>query len=187
MTLVSIKEFAEKRGITYEAARRLVAKYQSKLSDHILIDGNRRLLDEDAVLALDEYRKKSPVVVRMESDSNRADKLSAEVELLRSQLLQAQTDLISAQKELLQLADARATHALMLEEQKRNLQQIEELTADCDRLRSEADEARSDRDRAKEDLNQIKTALQEAQKAKEVSEAEAGSYHKSWFGFYRKR
>lgn len=187
MTYISIKEFAEKRGITYEAARRLVTKYKSKLNDHILIDGNRRLLDEDAVLTLDEYRKKSPVVVRMESDSNRADELSAEVELLRDQLLKSQASLVAAQRELLQLADARATHTLMLEEQKRNLQQIEELTADCDRLRSEADEARSDRDRAKADLNRIQTELQTTQKAKEEAESEAGSYHKSWFGFYRKR
>ena len=214
MKYISLREFAQERHITYEAARRVAAKYHDRLRDNIVMNGNTRMYDEDAVAFMDEMRKKSPVVVRLQTDSDKAEELSAEVESLRTKLLQVQDELLSARKELLLLADARAERTLLLEEQKRQQEKLVEVTADRDRLERERDsvltdlegartetraaqaerdsakleleQIQTDRDTAKADLDRIQAELQAAQAAKEEAETEANRYHKSWFGFYRR-
>ena len=48
MDVISIKEFAQNRGVTYEAVRKQVAKYEEELRDHIVKRGRVQYLDEYA-------------------------------------------------------------------------------------------------------------------------------------------
>lgn len=69
-----------------------------------------------------------------------------------------------------------------------------EAQADRDTARAEAAAAQADLDRirteaetTKADLEKIRTELQAVQTAKEEAQAEASRYHRTLFGFYRKR
>ena len=57
----------------------------------------------------------------------------------------------------------------------------------CERLEKERDSAQAAYSRLEEERDQLRTELQSVQTAKEEAQAEANRYHKSWFGFYRKR
>lgn len=56
----------------------------------------------------------------------------------------------------------------------------------CERLEKERDSAQAAYSRLQEERDQLRTELQAVQTAKEEAQAEASSYHKSWFGFYRR-
>lgn len=53
---VSIKEYAESKGISYESVRRQIPKYEKELNGHIVKRNNTRYLDEYAVSFLNTKR-----------------------------------------------------------------------------------------------------------------------------------
>lgn len=56
---MTFQEFAKLEGITYEAVRRRVLKFQDELTEHIIQQGNVKYLDEYAVNFLQENSRKS--------------------------------------------------------------------------------------------------------------------------------
>ena len=56
---MTFQEFANLEGITYEAVRRRVLKFQDELTEHIIQQGNVKYLDEYAVNFLQENSRKS--------------------------------------------------------------------------------------------------------------------------------
>lgn len=56
---MTFQEFANREGITYEAVRRRVLKFQDELTEHIIQQGNVKYLDEYAVNFLQENSRKS--------------------------------------------------------------------------------------------------------------------------------
>lgn len=91
MEMVTIKQLAEKKHVSYEAVRRMVKKYEKDLKDHIFTgtDGSR-LLDDVAVEFLTDRRRQNVVVARAEDTT---DELGA----LRDQLKAAQAEIVALQ------------------------------------------------------------------------------------------
>ena len=56
---MTFQEFAKLEGITYEAVRRRVLKFQDELTEHIIQQGNVKYLDEYAINYLQENSRKS--------------------------------------------------------------------------------------------------------------------------------
>lgn len=56
---MTFQEFANLEGITYEAVRRRVLKFQDELTEHIIQQGNVKYLDEYAINYLQENSRKS--------------------------------------------------------------------------------------------------------------------------------
>ena len=50
MDFVTLRDFAEQKGVTYEAIRRQVAKYETELRGHIVVRERTKFLDEYQVL-----------------------------------------------------------------------------------------------------------------------------------------
>ena len=165
MELVTIKQFADSQGITYDAVRRQVARYSEELSDHIIRQNRTQYLDEKAVEFLKERRRESPIVLQTIDQGEEIGRLQDQVESLKAQLVTAQNKLLEAQERVISLQDEaqkaledRARYTALLEDhedQKRKLQETEDQLR---RVEAERDEA-----------------VQESK-----------SYYKSWFGFYRK-
>lgn len=173
MDLMTLKQFADDQGISYEAVRRAVKRHGDKLTGHIIENDGVRYLDEEAVKILKERRRESPIVVQTMDQGEEIRELTAQIESLRAQLMQAQNELLSSKDRIIALQDElkagiedRAKYQLLLtdnEEQKRKLRDAE---ADLDQER----EMRRYLQRQNEDLQK-----------------EADSYQKAWFGFYRKK
>jgi chromosome segregation ATPase len=179
MELVTIKQFADSQGITYEAVRRQVARYSEELSDHIIRHNRTQYLDEKAVEFLKERRWESPIILQTIDQGEEIGRLQDQVESLKAQLVTAQNKLLEAQERVISLQDEaqkaledRARYTALLEDhedQKRKLQET------SDQLRR----VEADRDDAVQRAQDLQTERDEAVR-------ESKSYYKSWFGFYRK-
>lgn len=179
MELVTLKQYAETRKVTYESVRRMVNKYREQLAGHIIRDNGTQFLDEEAVAFLSDKRRQFKMVVVSEDSAAKIEELQAEIESLRALLLTSQTELANTQKKLI---DAQETVKQAIESNtKYNL-----LIESHERTQHELDEANADLDRTRKDLDQVRNQLKIAEIDKQIAEKEAGSYHRSFFGFYRK-
>lgn len=64
--MVSLKEYAKNKGVSYEAVRKQVNRYKDELKGHISKVNRTQYLDEEAVAFLDSKRAESPIII-MES------------------------------------------------------------------------------------------------------------------------
>ena len=120
---MTIKEYAKERSISYESARRQVARYTKELKGHTTKkDNGPTELDNYAVEFLDRHRQKRPIVVAPDAEETQReiDKLKAEIERLQQKLLDAQTEIIKAKDETV------ATHTKYQELMERNQKLLEQ-------------------------------------------------------------
>ena len=193
MDLVTIKQYAEDQGISYEAVRKQVVRYSDELSGHIIKRDRRQFLDQWAVDFLTEKRRQSPVVLVNMDQSEENERLREEIDSLRVKLMTAQNELLSEKDRVIQLQDEAKK---MIEDQSRYTALLEDNKAKEEKLREaesrEADlsrqietiqtEAEDLRRQAEEDQKTI----EDLQKERDEAQAEAKSFTKSIFGFYRK-
>lgn len=180
MDLMTLKQFAEDQGISYEAVRRAVKRHGDKLTGHIIENDGIRYLDEEAVKILKERRRESPIVVQTMDQGEEIRELTAQIESLRAQLMQAQNELLSSKDRIIALQDElkagiedRAKYQLLL--------------TDHEEQRKKLEEAEADLDQEKEMRQYLQRKNEEQGKQIEELRKEADSYVKSLFGFYRKR
>lgn len=63
MTVISLKDYAKQKNISYEAVRKQVNRYKDELEGHLIKDGRQQFLDEEAVAFLDGKRQKNPITL----------------------------------------------------------------------------------------------------------------------------
>lgn len=158
MNLVSIRDYAESQGVSYEAVRKQVVRYSEELSGHITKQNRKQYLDEWAVDFLTERRQASSVVIISKTQSEESAELKKQIELLKNQLLSAQEKIIKLQEE------GRAA----IEEKMKNERLLEDNT------------------RISQDLEQAQEKIKALQTEKEEAEKEASSYTRTFLGLYRK-
>ena len=61
--MITIKEYADIHGITYEAARQQVARNEDKLEGHLVTVNGKRMMDEEGERILDQIRRPAAEVV----------------------------------------------------------------------------------------------------------------------------
>ena len=162
MDFITLREYAAEKGVTYEAIRRQVAKYENELRGHVVTRDRTKYLDEYAQRFLSERRRLSPVVVKVEDTHEEAEELQKEVESLRSKLALAREELLAMQQRVIKLheeregmIEANTRNKLLLEENDGLRQKLEEASireesvrADLDQLREES--AEKDREHEKQ-------------------------------------
>lgn len=178
MGLTTLKDYADRNNVTYEAVRSQVARYREELGEHIVKDGRQQFLDAYAVAFLDDHRARNPVVVYNASKDEEIERLRLENE----QLLKKVAALSDWKAEkALEIAAAAHTQLLLdtaqgqLEEARREIFSKEnevaaarqEAAAAAQRV-EEAVEAVSEKD---SELDQVRQELEEA--TRKAAEAEA--------------
>lgn len=207
MELKTIKEYAESQKVTYEAVRKQIVNYEEELSGHIVRKGRTQYLDEWAVSFLTARRRENPVIFINQTKDSEIEELKQQIETLRTQLLTAQNELLKSQDERLRAQDriialqdeARKT----FEERARYTALFEESRAKDEELKKAGDreadllKQMEEKDHqlmlATESASLLQSQLEESQQAiegigleRDEAIAEAQSYEKSFFGFYRK-
>ena len=187
MDLMTLKQFADEQGISYEAVRRAVKRHEDKLTGHVIENDGVRYLDEEAVRILKERRRESPIIVQTMDQGEEIRELRAQIESLRAQLMQAQNELLSSKDRIIALQyelkagiEDKTKYQLLLtdhEEQRKKLREAE----------ATIEEKQADLDSEKEMRQYLQRQNEEQGKQIEELRKEADSYEKSWFGFYRKR
>lgn len=187
MEYMTIRQLAEDQHVTYEAIRRQLVIYRKELEGHIFHKNNMKLLDEYAVTFLRQRRRQSPVVAYNQDRETTIDALKNE--LLRSQnmvtQLQQQLDALKDQKRNMIETETRYQMALETIEQKNEV--LAQTRQQAEEARAETHAAQQALTVEREKLFQTKADLQIAQANIERLTRETASYHKTIFGFYRKK
>lgn len=135
MGVMSIKDYARARKISYEAARQQVKRYADELAGHISRQNRTQYLDDYAVSLLDDHRQQNPVVVINQDRSEEIERLRAENKALLQQIATLQDRLLTAQESAIEAAKATAR----LEAAEADRSRLEARTA---ALESKLDEAK---------------------------------------------
>lgn len=156
MKVITFRDYADQRGISYEAVRQQVVRYRADLEGHIVRDGRQQLLDEEAVSFLESKRKKNPVTIIQQSKDEELQLLRQQKEALMAKVAE-QGDKLDALhtrlEEMLQLQlDAKAaTLALAAKNAAREGE-----------LRKEAENAREAAENAEKRASEAVAAAEEA-------------------------
>lgn len=164
--MVSIKDYAKGRGISYEAARQQINRYIGRsvdgfeLSAHVTKVDRTQYLDDEAVAFLDGRRAKNPVIVQTEQRDETIERLRAEVDTLQKRLIVAQDEYRTL------LLDK---HGIEMREQKllADKQAIDSIRAAAEKASAHAKESEEARKKAEEEA---KAAAEELRKAREEAE-----------------
>lgn len=93
--MVSIRDFARDFGISYEAVRKQVKRYEEELRGHIHMQGRTQYLDDVAVAFLSERRAKPMMAIYDETSDRRIQELeqrNADLDQENRKLLKALND-----------------------------------------------------------------------------------------------
>lgn len=111
--MISIKDYAKQKGVSYEAVRKQVNRYKDELTGHIHKQNRTQYLDDEAVAFLDSKRAESPVILlQMDKDeeiqrlSNENKALLLKVAELQEKLLQEKDQVKLLQEEKIALLEA---------------------------------------------------------------------------------
>lgn len=95
MNLLTIKEYAKQKHVTYEAVRKQIQKYKNdELKDHIIRKNKTQYLDEYAIDFLDNRRRESPVMLYQMNQDEEIERLKDERDKLLLKVAQLQDELL---------------------------------------------------------------------------------------------
>lgn len=110
--MVSIKEYASSKNVSYEAVRKQINRYKKELTNHIQKVGRTQYLDDFAVDFLNEKRQSNPVVILEASKEEELEQLRLEnkslllkVAELQEQLLKEKDSVKTLQEEKIALLE----------------------------------------------------------------------------------
>ena len=184
--MITIREYAKKHHVSYEAIRSQVSRYREDLEGHVITNGRTKYLDDIAVSYLDGKRRNDPVSVVTVERSEIVDALREQIDALRNELMITQKRVIELQSENQRMIATETKYNLLLESSNEKTATIETLREDLKDARREREAAQAQADRAREDLKSVHDETDRIRKERDEAQADARSYRKSVFGFYRK-
>ena len=184
---VSIKDYAASRGVAYEAVRRQLITYADDLEGHIIVAGNKRMLDDEAVSFLDSKRSKPVVVMAAPQVSDLESSSNEEVLALRQTIDDLRGQLIAAQQRVIELQQLEIVHAEELAQGKAAINQVRLLTDQNQSLTSRNEEIVAQNAVLEEQKQALSDDKSQLMKERDEAKNEAQSYVKTIFGLYRKK
>lgn len=103
--MLTIRQYAEMHGISYEAARQQVNRHKEALEGHIMREGRTQYLDDIAVGILDEARTKQPIIMQETNDRRELEDLRAQNAALLLKITELQDQLLSERAKVVQLQE----------------------------------------------------------------------------------
>lgn len=101
--MVTIKEYAKNKGVSYEAVRKQLNRYSGELKGHVTKVGRTQYLDEEAILFLDGKRAENPIVILETSKDEELQRLEAENKTLLLKIAELQDELLREKDQVKQL------------------------------------------------------------------------------------
>lgn len=99
--LITIKDYAKQKGVSYEAIRKQIKRYEEELKGHLQKQNRFLMLDEEAVKFLDERRAENPVIVYEQNKDEELEDLRQQNKLLLVKMNQVQEQLGKVQQQLI--------------------------------------------------------------------------------------
>lgn len=103
--MISLKDYAKNKGVSYEAVRKQVSRYREELEGHIQKVNRTQYLDDEAVAFLDAKRQENPIVIYEVSKDEEIQRLTDENKALLIKLAEANERLAVANERVNALRD----------------------------------------------------------------------------------
>ena len=159
--MITIRDYAKKNGITYEAVRRQVIKYAADLEGHTVRQGRTTYLDEIAEAFLDKHRNTNSVVLYDNTPADLIEQLREENHNLYQQLAAAQARIIDLQ-DTQRLLEAAKAENLRLEASHDEVEKrLCEATQRAEAAESTAAAYEQDMDQLRQDKTALERQVQE--------------------------
>lgn len=111
--MITIKDYAKQKGVSYEAIRKQIKRYEEELEGHLIKQNRFLMLDDEAVQFLDSKRSENPVIVYEQNKDEELEQLRHENKVLLIQMNTVQDQLGKVQQKL--IAEMNATKLLTQE------------------------------------------------------------------------
>lgn len=111
--MITIKDYAKQKGVSYEAIRKQIKRYEDELEGHLVKQNRFLMLDDEAVQFLDSKRSENPVIVYEQNKDEELEQLRHENKVLLIQMNTVQDQLGKVQQKL--IAEMNATKLLTQE------------------------------------------------------------------------
>ena len=111
--MITIKDYAKQKGVSYEAIRKQIKRYEEELEGHLVKQNRFLMLDDEAVQFLDSKRSENPVIVYEQNKDEELEQLRHENKVLLIQMNTVQDQLGKVQQKL--IAEMNATKLLTQE------------------------------------------------------------------------
>ena len=205
MNVYTLKDIAEELGVTYEAVRQQTIRYSDELKGHITKQGKKQFIDEEGLDFLRTKRREYHVIVQ--EDRETVEALQEQIESLRASLIKAQNELLASKDKIISLQEevrvgieSKLKNKLLLEDMSKKESELAEIRSERDAIKEERESLKAEKEQQREQIVSLQaeseTLKAESTKKDEEIERlaserdaameESQSYHKSWFGFYRK-
>lgn len=116
--MVTIKEYAKTKGVSYEAVRKQVKRYHNELKGHISKVGRVNYLDEKAAEFLDSKRAESPIIIMETAKDEQIQRLQDENKALLIKVAELQDQLLK-EKDAVKLLQSEKIELLQAREEKK--------------------------------------------------------------------
>lgn len=103
--MITLKEYAKKQNVSYEAVRKQVNRYREDLGEHLYKVERTQYIDEEGEAFLDQKRASNPVVVIEHDKDEQIEELKKQNEALRAKVVQLQDMIISRDTKVMELQD----------------------------------------------------------------------------------
>lgn len=111
--MVSIRDYAKNKGVSYEAVRKQVNRYKKELGEHISKVNRTQYLDDEAVAFLDSKRAESPIIILENNKDEQIFRLENENKNLLIKVAELQEELLREKDQVKRLQEDKI---LLLEE-----------------------------------------------------------------------
>jgi len=99
--MITIKDYAKQKGVSYEAIRKQIKRYEEELEGHLVKQNRFLMLDDEAVQFLDGKRSENPVIVYEQNKDEELEQLRQENKMLLIQMNTVQDQLGKVQQKLI--------------------------------------------------------------------------------------
>lgn len=169
VNVISFKDYAAQKNISYEAVRQQVVRYKEELAGHVIRDGRQQFLDEEAVAFLDAKRQKNPVaIIQMDKDE--------QIEELEDQVKQLLVKTAAQADRISELAQWKADNAMLLAGAEQNRLALEAAKKETQILEGFIKDAKAEIAALTEEKTKEAARAAEAAKRAELAEAELAAY-----------
>ena len=98
--MISLKDYAREKGVSYEAVRKQVTRYKDELEGHITKENRTQYLDDAAVEFLNHKRATNSVILMEASRDDEVKRLSEENKALLLKVAELQDSLLKDKDEV---------------------------------------------------------------------------------------
>lgn len=99
--MITIKDYAKQKGVSYEAIRKQIKRYEDELEGHLVKQNRFLMLDDEAVRFLDSKRSENPIIVYEQNKDEELEQLRHENKVLLIQMNTVQDQLGKVQQKLI--------------------------------------------------------------------------------------